>query len=70
MMHSANFNFRLYGFGHIVNEKKPAGSIPNGRLIQLFLVTVSVLVYQKPWYVLSCMWDGAYERFVATNSKE
>ena len=33
-----------------------------GEPIELFLVPASVprLVYQRPWYVLSCLWDGAY----------
>ena len=25
------------------------------------------LVYQMPWYVLSCLWDGAYKRTLAVN---
>ena len=31
-------------------------------LIELFLVPASAprLVLQMPWYVLSCLWDGAY----------
>ena len=35
-----------------------------GGPIELFLVPSSVprLVYQRPWYVLSCLWDGAYKR--------
>ena len=28
------------------------------------------LVYQKPWYVLSCLWDGAYKRTLAANWKD
>ena len=24
----------------------------------------------QPWYVLSCLWDGAYKRTVAANRKE
>ena len=28
------------------------------------------LVYQRPWYVLSCLWDGAYKRTLAVNRKE
>ena len=37
-----------------------------------FLVPASAqrLVYQRPWYVLSCMWDGAYKRTLAANRKE
>ena len=38
----------------------------------LFLVPASAprLVYQRPWYVLSCLWDGAYKRTLAVNRKE
>ena len=25
------------------------------------------LVQQSPWYVLSCLWDGAYKRTLAVN---
>ena len=37
----------------------------------LFLVPASVprVVYQRPWYVLSCLWDGAYKRILAANRK-
>ena len=40
--------------------------------IELFLVPASVprLVQQRPWYVLSCLWDGAYKRTLAANRKE
>ena len=40
--------------------------------IELFLVSASAprLVSQKPWYVLFCLWDGAYKRILAVNWKE
>ena len=43
-----------------------------GEPIELFLVPASAprLVYQRPWYVLSCLWDGAYKRTLAVNRKE
>ena len=43
-----------------------------GGPIELFLVPSSDprLVYQRPWYVLSCLWDGAYKRTLAVNRKE
>ena len=39
---------------------------------ELFLVPASAprLVYQRQWYVLSCLWDGAYKRTLAVNQKE
>ena len=41
--------------------------IGDGGPIELFLVPASApwLVYQKPWYVLSCLLDGAYKRTLA-----
>ena len=43
-----------------------------GGPIELFLVPASAprLVYQRPWYVLSCLWDDAYKRAIAANRKE
>ena len=40
--------------------------------IELFLVPASAprLVYQRPWYVLSCLRDDAYKRTLAANRKE
>ena len=34
-----------------------------------FLVPSSAprVVTQRPWYVLSCLWDGAYKRTLAAN---
>ena len=39
---------------------------------ELFVVPASDprLVYQRPWYVLLCLWDGAYKRTLAVNQKE
>ena len=36
-----------------------------GGPIVLFLVPASAP--QRPWYVLSCLWDGAYKRTLAVN---
>ena len=35
--------------------------------IEIFLVPASAprLVLQRPWYVLSCLWEGAYKRTLA-----
>ena len=43
-----------------------------GGPIELFLVpaTAPRLVYEMLWYVLSCLWDAAYKRTLAANSKE
>ena len=45
------------------------GSILHGGPIELFLVQANAprLVYQRPWYVLSCLWDDAYKRTLAAN---
>ena len=42
---------------------------PHDGPIKLFLVPASApqLVYQRQWYVLSCLWDGAYKR-ISMNS--
>ena len=47
------------------------GSILHGGPIELFLVPDSVprLVKQRPWYVLSCLWDDAYKRTLAADQK-
>ena len=47
-------------------------SILYGGPIYLFLVPASAprLVYQRLWYVPSCMWHGAYKRTLAANRKE
>ena len=43
-----------------------------GEPIELFLIPASapLLVYQRMWYVLSCLWDGTYKRTIAVNHKE
>ena len=48
------------------------GSILHGGPIELFLVPASAprLVQQRPWYVLSCLWDGAYKGTLDVNRKE
>ena len=47
------------------------GSILHSGPIDLFLVPASAtrLVYQRPWYALSCLWDNAYKRTFAANRK-
>ena len=48
------------------------GSILHFGYVELFLVPASAppLVQQRLWYVLSCLWDGAYKRTLAVNRKE
>ena len=48
------------------------GCILHGGPIELFLIpaTAPRLVLQRPWYVLSCLWDDAYKRTLAVNQKE
>ena len=38
------------------------------RIIEPFLIIVR-LVLQKSWYVLSCLLNGAYKRFLVVNRK-
>ena len=48
------------------------GSILHGEPIELVLVRACAprLVKQRPWNVISCMWDDAYKRTFAANRKE
>ena len=39
-----------------------------GGPIKLFLTQASAP--QRPWYVLTCLWDDAYKRTLAVNQKE
>ena len=59
---------RAFAHGAIGRRIDPSWGGP----IELFLAPASAprLVYQKPWYVLSCLWDGAYKRTLAVNRKE
>ena len=36
----------------------------------LFPASAPRLVYQRPCYVLFCLWDGAYKRTLAVNRRE
>ena len=44
------------------------GSISHGGPLSYVFVPASApqLVLQRPWYVLSCQWDGAYKRTLVT----
>ena len=42
------------------------GLLPN----KLITYYYTQLVEQRLWYVLSCLWDGAYKRTLAANQKE
>ena len=46
--------------------------LPNISFLVWALVPASVprLVQQRLWYVLSCLWEGAYNRTHAANQKE
>ena len=59
---------RAFAHGAMGRRIDPSWSGTN----ELFLVPASVprLVQQRPWYVLSCLWDGAYKRTLAVNQKE
>ena len=35
-----------------------------------FLMVDSLSYFSRPWYELSCLWDGAYKRTLAANRKE
>ena len=63
--------YPVYGIVHINAHGAMGRRIdPSwGGPIELFLVPASAppLVYQRPWYVLSCLWNGAYKRTLAAN---
>ena len=48
------------------------GSILHGPTVNLFHIPAngSQLVFQRPWCVLSCLWDSAYKRTIAANRNE
>ena len=49
------------------------GSIPHGGPIELFLVLFQPVLHagvKRLWCVLSCLWDGAYQKTFAANRKE
>ena len=50
-------------------ERWVVGSILHGGPIELFHVPVCA-PSQRPWYVLSCLWDDAYEGTLSANQKE
>ena len=54
---------RVFAHGAMGRRIDPSWSGP----IELFLVPASApqLVQQRLWYVLSCLWDGAYKRTLA-----
>ena len=62
---------RNIGFSFLLSFFK-IGSILRGGPIELFLVPASAprMVQQRPWYVLSCLWDSAYKRTLAANRNE
>ena len=59
---------RAFTHGAMGREIDPSWGGP----IELFLIPACApqLVYQRPWYVLSCLWDGAFKRTLATNWKQ
>ena len=74
---NVKYKISLIGMGSPLYEgslmvRWVVGSILHRGPIELFLVSASAprLVQQRPWYVLSCLWDGAYKRTHAANRKE
>ena len=59
---------RVFAHGAVGRRIDPSWGGPN----ELFLVPASAprLVKQRPWYMLSCLCDGAYKRTLAVNRKE
>ena len=63
-----SFVLRAFAHGAMGRRIDPSWGGP----IELFLVPNSAprLVYQRLWYVLSCLWDCVYKRTLAVNRKE
>ena len=59
---------RAFAHGSMGRRIDPSWGGP----IELFLVPASAprLMSQRPWYVLSYLWDYAYKRNLAANRKE
>ena len=57
---------RAFAHGAMGHRVDPSWSGP----IELFLVPASDPRLVWPWYVLSCLWDGAYKITLAVNRKE
>ena len=67
---------RAFAHGAMVRRINPSWGGP----IELFLVPASAgmfifnndvsVINIHPWYVLSCLWDGAYKRTLAVKQKE
>ena len=59
---------RVFAHGAMDLQIDPSRGGP----IELFLIPASAprLVQQRPLYVLSCLWDGAYKRTLAVNQKK
>ena len=59
---------RAFAHGAMGRRINPSWDGP----FELFLFPASAprLVYERTWYVLSCLWDGAYKRTLAANRKE
>ena len=70
--HRFNTVSMRYVYAQCSSVVRCVGSIVHGGPIELFLVPASAprLVQQRPWYVLSCLWDSAYKRILAANRKE
>ena len=56
---------RAFAHGLMGRQIDPSWGGP----IELFLVLAKA-PRLMPWYVLSCLWDGAYKRALAVNRKE
>ena len=58
----------VFAHGAIGRQIDPSWGGP----IELFLTPASAprLVEQRPWYVLSCLWDDAYKGILTANRKE
>ena len=50
----------------LLSQITSKGLTPHGGPIELFLTPANA-PRQRPWYVLSCLWNGAYKKHLAAN---
>ena len=61
------FYLRLYGIRHTVKEHSDS---ERENLLPSHGLLFPISSKGSAWYVLSCLWDGAYKRTLAVNQKE
>ena len=63
------YSYMVKDYPEIIQKGVP---LPQHHRLLFLILPASAprLVYQRPWYVLSCLWDDAYKRTLAAYRKE